>query len=181
MHRFPDFDKDVRRPFAVAEDCCDCAEFYAGCHARPANPPTRCRDYLRLPDVMPGTCGQVFPPPRMQGRKEPRLYRQAQTGEQGPVEPRTGARVCGCGASLSKGKRFCETCRVERRRQTKRGYMRGYMEQRRSTEIDVVSDVPFTHATGSPMPACGEERPSKGRLARGVHPERTSVLTEGVL
>jgi hypothetical protein len=84
MHRFPDFDKDVRRPFAVAEDCYDCGEFYDGCNARPANPPTRCRDYLRLPDVMPGTYGQEFPPSRMGGRKEPRLLR-------GPISAETVA------------------------------------------------------------------------------------------
>ena len=52
MHGFPDFDTDVRRPFAVDEQCYDCSEFYAGCNARPSNPPPLCRDFLRLPDVI---------------------------------------------------------------------------------------------------------------------------------
>ncbi len=69
--RFPDFGQELKRPFAVAEQCYDCAEFYDGCHAWPASKPWRCADYLQRLDVMPGTCGQMFPPSRMKGRKEP--------------------------------------------------------------------------------------------------------------
>jgi hypothetical protein len=29
---FPDFGKELRRPFAVAEQCYDCAGFYDGCN-----------------------------------------------------------------------------------------------------------------------------------------------------
>jgi hypothetical protein len=135
MHTFPDFDKDVRRPFAVHEDCYDCAEFYFGCNARPSNPPTRCKDYLRLPDVMPGTYGQVFPPSRMGDRKEPRLCWTTAKDKPEPTEKvratrpskqtltpspaascgLAGERLCGCGAALPKRRRCCDDCRRQRR------------------------------------------------------------------
>ena len=38
----------------------------------PGNKRLLCADYFPLPDVMPGDHGQVFPPSRMHGRKEPR-------------------------------------------------------------------------------------------------------------
>ena len=53
--KFPDFDKDIRRPFAVHEYCYDCAEFYHGCNAWPGSKSFDCADYYALPDVMPGT------------------------------------------------------------------------------------------------------------------------------
>jgi hypothetical protein len=165
MNRFPDFGKDVRRPFAVAEDCYDCGEFYDGCHARPANPPTRCRDFLRLPDVMPGTYGQVFPPSRMQGRREPRLVRETveDKPEQKPAgrvrayrppdQTRTsspaanygpgGERLCGCGALLPKRKRCCDDCRRERRAET---LSRRRSRKRLPVASHAVSGVPVARA-----------------------------------
>jgi len=61
---------DTGKP--VHESCCGCVEFYHGCHAWPHDKPFRCADYYPLPDVMPGTSGQVFPASRMGTRKEPR-------------------------------------------------------------------------------------------------------------
>lgn len=87
LQRFPDFGKELRRPFEVHEICYDCAEFYGpghgerGCDAWPANKPMftpdhkhlMCLDFLRLPDVMPGEpTGQIFPPSRMKDRRIPR-------------------------------------------------------------------------------------------------------------
>jgi len=60
---------DTGKP--VHESCGGCVEFYHGCHAWPHDKSFRCADYYPLPDVMPGTSGQVFPPSRMKGRKEP--------------------------------------------------------------------------------------------------------------
>jgi hypothetical protein len=123
MHGFPDFDTDVRRPFAVHEDCYDRAEFYYGCNARPSNPPTHCRDYLRLLDVMPGTYGQTFPPSRMQGHKEPRLYQETAKDKPEPQSPQP---------TTPKRKR----------------YMAAYMKRRRaeSSASRSVSDMPFPRA-----------------------------------
>jgi hypothetical protein len=67
-----EFGHEAKRTFLNSEHCYDCAEFYDGCNAWPASRRFCCADYLRLPDVMPGTCGQIFPPSRMEGRKEPR-------------------------------------------------------------------------------------------------------------
>ena len=47
--------------FEVHENCCDCAGFYDGCRAWPDSRPFDCHSFNRLPDVMPGTCGQRFP------------------------------------------------------------------------------------------------------------------------
>ncbi len=171
MYAFPDFDKDVRRPFAVDEQCYDCTEFYAGCNARSANPPMRCRDFLRLPDVLPGTYGQVFPPSRMGGQKEPRLLRgpaekeirpkakpaQAPSPTRKPSKATSpkrtpspaanhglyGERLCGCGALLPKRRRCCDDCRRKRREET--------MSRRRSRKrlpvaIDADSGVPVARA-----------------------------------
>lgn len=148
-NRFPDFTgssasdlaKELKRPFKVCEHCYDCVEFYGeghgsyGCNAWPVNKPFRCADYYRLPDVMPGTCGQVFPPSRMQGRKEPRELAAPDTSPSGP-------RHCDCGETLAKGRRLCDQCRSQRRQQTKRDYMKGYMQQRRSAASVSVADTP---------------------------------------
>ncbi len=84
---FPDFGKEVQRPFVVAEQCYDCAEFHYGCKAWPTDSKFACADVNRLPDVMPGDCGQVFPPPRMHGRMEPRAGRVV-TPKGTPTRPR---------------------------------------------------------------------------------------------
>jgi hypothetical protein len=76
FNKFPEFGEQLKRLFEVHENCYDCAEFYDGCNAWPENKPFDCVDYYPLPDVMPGTCGQVFPPSRMQGRREPQSRRQ---------------------------------------------------------------------------------------------------------
>ena len=62
MKTFPDFGKELSRPFKVDERCYGCAELCHGCTARPENPDKRYAEYLHLPDLMPGTCGQTFPP-----------------------------------------------------------------------------------------------------------------------
>jgi hypothetical protein len=172
MHTFPDFDRDVRRPFAVHEDCCDCAEFYCGCNARPSNPPTLCRDFLRLPDVMPGTYGRVFPPSRMGSRKEPRLcptmakgrpeperkpaerFRAAcpsrQTRTQSPAATygAGGERLCGCGVLLPKRRRCCDDCRRKRREETM-----CRSRKRLSVVSETASDVPVALSRSPPIGA----------------------------
>lgn len=180
MHRFPDFDKDVRRPFAVDEQCYDCSEFYDGCNARPTNPPTRCRDYLRLPDVMPGTTGQRIPASRMGGRKEPRLCREETTDHQEPARTQrkpvalpTGPRLCGCGAILPKGKRLCDGCRTDRRRQTLREYKRRWRAE--SSGSHPVSDIPSTHAATPSAQGRGDDLPPVGHPAGVGRFGQTSV------
>ena len=64
FERFPDFGKELRRPFEVHAACYDCADFYDGCEAWPASKRFTCGEYNRLPDVMPGMCGQRFPETR---------------------------------------------------------------------------------------------------------------------
>jgi hypothetical protein len=205
MTRFPDFGKELQRPFEVHENCSDCAEFYGpghgvpGCNAWPASKDFACLDFLRLPDVgVNGQTGQEFPPSRMGGRKEPRIRRptaleQATAGppaiEAPPTDPPTrrpgqpgelGARICGCGGILPKGKRLCDTCRAEHRRRTLRQYMRGYMVERRSGAIRSNPDVPFpgrgTHTT---QPG-GFDLRSRDHPAAGGYFDPTSVLTSHV-
>ena len=137
--RFPEFGKELGRGFPVHAACYDCVEFYDGCDAWPEGKPFSCADYYQLPDVMPGTSGQVFPPSWMRGRKEPRVRQAAGTvgGElegrprtrpapksgQKPIEESPVARIgdcgeryCGCGVIIAKGRRVCEKCKIERRR-----------------------------------------------------------------
>jgi len=201
MNRFPNFGREVRRSFAVHEDCYDCAEFYQGCKGRPSSQAGRCGDWLRLPDVMPGTTGQRIPPSR--GRTEPRVRRALTPDHQEPTlasapapdrkrpKPKDlnrapspaagygpdGKRLCECGATLPKGKRLCDTCRTKNRRQTKTGYMRGYMQQRRSGVSEPLSGVPPARAGSCLQRASAEERPSGGHLAGGPLQSQTSVLT----
>ena len=140
FRRFPDFGKDLMRPFPVHENCHDCAEFYDGCKAWPESKTFRCADYLKLPDVMPGTHGQVFPPSRMGDRKEPRVLPakrprpQEQTDQDDQVasEPEQTARQCPCGAPLPRHRQYCDECRRQNRRESKRQYMRDYMQGRRA-------------------------------------------------
>ena len=178
------------------ERCFECAELYHGCNATPENPAAHCADRLRLPDAMRGTCGQTFPPSRMQDRTEPRIRLvaaapvqvQAQSKNspasrparapalRKPAAPRIGPRLGGCGAILPKGKRLCDACRTESRRQTKRGYMRSYMEQRHSPTSGSDPGVPFpgpaTHATH----VSGEDRRSAG-LRGGGPPDSANFCT----
>ncbi len=170
---FLDLDKDIRRPFAVDEQCYDCGEFYAGCHARPSNPPTRCRDYLRLPDVVPGTCGQTFPPSRMQGRKEPRLCREVAGGEEKHTPTQASPRRCECGAALPKSKRLCDACRTKRRQQTMREYKRRWRAEPAGS--DVLSDVPLSATATHATHATADDLPPSGHPAGVGCPAQTSV------
>lgn len=113
FQRFPDFGKELKRPFPVHESCYDCAEFYDGCNAWPESKAFTCGKYNRLPDVMPGTCGQEFP-------------------ETAKAIPTDVDRRCGCGEPLAKGKQCCDGCRQQNRRESKREYMRNYMQGRRA-------------------------------------------------
>ena len=125
LTRFPDFGKELRRPFAVHDRCCDCAEFYGGCNAWPESTAFCCADYLRLPDVMPGTCGQVIPPSRMKDRREPSgLRTNRSAGEQESAAKPQTTRQCPCGAPLPKYRQYCDDCRQQNRRESMRQYMR---------------------------------------------------------
>jgi hypothetical protein len=180
------FGPEVERDFPVAEECYDCVEFCDGCNAWPENRPFRCADYYPLPDVKPGTSGQVFPPSRMQGRREPRVRREAAAdGQGGSLDPsavptsqklagsRAGPRLCGCGAALPKNKQFCEFCRVQRRRLTMREYMRGRRAAQRRSED--TSDLPLFAAARPSRRASGGDLLQKELPSGGADSEQTSV------
>lgn len=170
--RYPDFGNEPKRPFEVCEHCYDCTEFYSDCNAWPQSKSFRCADYHPLPDVLPGTCGQAFPPSRMQGRKEPR---ELAAPDMPPSEPRH----CDCGETLAKGRRLCDQCRSERRRQTKRDAMRTYRKQRQSATVQPDSDVPLPAQGRLSTHALGHDLPSKGTRGRNRRFRQTTVLHEG--
>jgi len=181
MRTFPDFGKELSRPFEVDQRCFDCAELYHGCNATPENPDAYCPDYLRLPDVgVNGKTGQEFPPSRMGDRKEPRIRSAAGAPVrvqvqpknppprcQAPAEPEPieqtrqqspaaspgpdGERLCGCGTVLKKRERCCGACRLSRRQKTMRRRRIG----KRPSLVAVQSDpgVPFP-APGRPSTPC---------------------------
>ena len=113
LKRFPGFGRELKRDYLVHERCYDCAEFYDGCKAWPEDKAFSCGQYNPLPDVMPGTCGQVFP-------------------ETANAIPTDTDRRCGCGEPLPKSKQYCDECRRQNRRESKREYMRNYMQGRRA-------------------------------------------------
>lgn len=177
MRTFPDFGGELKRPFEVDARCFDCVELYGGCPARREDPDTFCPDYLRLPDVLPGSAGQTFPPSRLRGQQPrpprpgpaARLQVEAQpknppTGrppeqirQQSPAAtPGTdGERLCGCGAPLRKRERCCGACRLSRRQET--------MLRRRSGErpsLVVVQSDP-----GVPLSATGTLSTQRRRAA----------------
>jgi hypothetical protein len=183
---FPDIDERLSRPFPVHENCYDCAEFYHGCTAWPERRPFACADYCPLPDVMPGTCGQVFPPSRTQGRKEPRVRQEPAAvghsdspcpasvpGWERPAVSRAGPRLCECGAALPKSKRLCESCRVERRRQTMREYMRNRRTARPASED--ITDMPLFATTRAATHASSDDLLPTGLPAGGARSKQTSV------
>jgi hypothetical protein len=192
MNHFPDFGKEPRRPFDLDERCFDCARLYDGGNGRPENRDSHCLDYLRLPDVKSGTCGQVIPPSRMGNRREPRIRGGGTVLMQVQEKPESSlagqhnkpaklkARICGCGAPLAKGRRLCDGCRAEARRQTKRQYMRTYMRQRRSGVVGSDSGMPFPGQSTHVARGSGEDRPLTGHPMGVPRCEQTSVLTEGV-
>jgi hypothetical protein len=156
MNRFPDFGKELRRSFEVHENCYECASFYDGCPAWPAAREFACRQCDRLPDVPSGTCGQQLPPFRRQVSSRPAsdpIETQSTRSNRGPApepqgttapkvddllakesdrESKTKTRTCPCGLPRQKGKRLCEKCRKQNRRETKRRHMGPYMRRRRS-------------------------------------------------
>jgi len=151
---FPDFGKELRRPFEVRAICYDCAEFYGPGDAWPANKPMftadkkhlRCLDFLPLPDVMPGTHGQVFPPSRMKGRKTPRERQDNGTPPRPAQKAQTPKRAaqqidpkrrCACGSHLPVRRRYCDACRERRRREA-----RDRFEQKHPGRLHRVSGVP---------------------------------------
>ena len=79
--RFPDFGKELRRPFEVHGACYDCCRLYDGCEAWPASRSFTCGEYSRLPDVMPGTCGAGA-----RGRRPARGRREAKPTRRGSAE-----------------------------------------------------------------------------------------------
>ena len=130
FRRFPDFGKELRRPFEVHASGYNCADFYDGCEAWPASKPLACGRYNRLPDVMPGTCGQQFPETRRrnerpaergQGSVPAKRKRQSQR-----ARARGEPRLCECGASLPKSRWLCDPCRAANRRATMRETKRRY-------------------------------------------------------
>ncbi len=133
LNRFPDFGKEVRRPFEVHENCSDCAGFYDGCQGWPDSRPFDCHSVTRLPDVPAGTCGQRFPatvrklaaiPEDSEGRPGPDRTREPERAEQSPKQTGTHSR------------------RGDPEKWRK--YMRGYMKRRRTapSKSEPVSGVP---------------------------------------
>lgn len=149
LQRFPDMGRVLRRSFHVAEQCFDCACLYDGCKAKPQPKSGRltCGRYTRLPDVLPGACGQTFP-------ETPALRR-----------------LCYCGEPMAKGKRLCDSCRTRNRRRTKREHMRQYMKRRRD------SGRPFPAQGRPPRRRVSDERKQGGLCVCPPSGRGTSVLT----
>jgi hypothetical protein len=93
---------------------------------------------------------------------------------------RAKVRTCGCGAILPKGKRLCEQCRTENRQQTKREYMRIYMEQRRAVVVGIDSDVPFPATATLSTRGSGGDLSLTGLWPGVPAPGQISVLTRNV-
>jgi hypothetical protein len=99
---FPDFSHELWRPFEVHENCFDCAELYDGCRAWPESRPFACGRVYRLPDVQPGTYGQMFPPSRVSGSNRLHTDEACETAKPKAAarrEPVSLNRLCGCGAA----------------------------------------------------------------------------------
>jgi len=137
--RLTGFGRELNRPFEVHEKCYDCAGFYDGCPAWPAERKFACRIVTRLPDVMPGTYGQRFPAtsrklpadhwtrtgkhqaddPAKLAKPRPAQVKPHRTSPVAHIDD-NGERRCECGTIIGKRRRICETCRIERRRLSKR-------------------------------------------------------------
>jgi len=200
FNTFPEFGEQLRRSFEIHENCFDCADFYDGCGGWRASRDFACEDFNRLPAVMPGTYGQRFPQSRRSERAEyqpagrymalGKSYCESSSAAGGNTHTETTdlpheirrakVRTCGCGAILPKGKRLCDTCRTQNRRQTKRHYMRTYMGQRRSAAVDAGSDVPFPAAATQSTRASGGDSALTGLPDRDACSGTTSVLTKCV-
>ena len=157
MNRFPDFGKDVKRPFAVAENCYDCAAFYEGCKGWRASKEFDCGHYQRLPDVMPGTYGQPFPdkaflpenPDSRAASKAKAPKRKTSAPVASPIDPK---RRCVCGRHLPRRRRYCDACRENQMRAAKLKYERGRPER--------------SHH-GAPVAVGAARRPVSAAVARG--------------
>ena len=199
--RIPELGKELKRPFQVHENCYDCVEFYDGCMGWRASREFTCEVFNRLPDIVPGTYGQVFPPSRRSGltrdqrperniapgRNHPELssaageFAYAEGASFSPKARKAKVRACQCGAILPKGKRLCDLCRIQNRRQTKREYMRTYMDQRRSAAVGSDSGVPSSAVATQSTRTGGGNRALTGLRAGGPASGQTSVLTNSVL
>jgi len=154
--RLTDFGKELDRPFEVHQNCYDCAGFYDGCPAWPAAKAFACRIVTRLPDVMPGTCGQKFPATsrklaaipagsELEGRPWPVEHQTVKSGPSpdpepeadaaAPVESTPGARPAG--APGEEKARLCgcgaplpkgKRCCDRCRTENRRKTRRGYMQ-----------------------------------------------------
>lgn len=173
FQRFPDFGADLRRDYPVHENCYDCAAIYDGCDAWPAAKGFSCGHYQRLSDVIPGTYGQkcpedVFVPTDPASERTPAKAIKVTGKPDGP-------RRCKCGQGLAKGKRYCATCRQRRRQDSKRQYMKTYMQTRRESMTQP------TACSGSSLEATGAGVCRRTEQDRTLGPPRrkmrTSVLT----
>jgi len=198
---FSEFGREVKRPFEVHENCYDCTEFHGGCMGWRASRDFACEGFSRLPNVMPGTYGQRVPASRKSERAEyqpagrymapGKSYCESSSAAGGNIHTETTdllheihkakVRTCGCGAPLPKGRRLCDTCRTQNRRKAKRDYMRTYMAQWRSVEVDAGSRMLSTHSATPSTQAGGGDLVLTGLPVRGACSGQSSVLTEGVL
>jgi len=174
FNTFSEFGEQLRRSFEVHENCLDCADFYDGCEGWRASRGFACDGFGRLPNVMPGTYGQVFPASRCRPTMDSVLAVEGQLPAMvgankyaGVTTHRVRGRTCGCGAILPKSKRLCDQCRKENRRQTEREYMRTYMGQRRAAAVGTDSDVPFPAPAMQSTRACGGDSCAEGVRQRG--------------
>ena len=171
--RFPEFGKELKRPFEVHENCYDCADFYGDCKGWRASRAFACEDFNRLPDVMPGTYGQRFPASRRSGLAKCQSADEniaadgdthAEVASLSRAIHKAKVRACGCGAILPTGRRLCDQCRTQNRRAT----MRDYMRTRRAGSGDSRSDsgVPFPAAAMRSTQAGGGDLVLTGRGGR---------------
>jgi len=136
---YPDFGKELQRSFGVHENCYNCAGFYDGCVAWPAEREFACGVYNPLPDVPAGTCGQKSPgvrcspegrhktgPVRSTGTSRSSRSRTGQPRRPSPAGTPTGdgERLCECGVTLPRRRRCCDACRLTRRQETLHGRRR---------------------------------------------------------
>ena len=162
FQRFPDFGKELRRPFAVHELCYDCAAFYDACPSWPAAKKFACRHFQPLPDVMPGTDGRrflekVFVPTDPAGDEEPAAQPPGTSPRPAAGRPRTaGCRHCG--SERAPGHSYCSRCADSRKAHSNR------QRQRR-------------HRSRALGPAKGGRRDSGASTPPEVH---KSVTREGI-
>jgi len=113
---------------------------------------------------------------RKHGDEKPDVEKLPQR-DRGKARDQTGAesqeRHCECGAVLSKGKRLCDQCPIQRRRQTMRDYMRS--RRASSLESEQVSDMPLSASARPATQASSHNLPLTGLPSGGACSEQTSV------